>query len=162
MSTSTPQQAQLTESPTAYTTSFQLSSNTYFSEPEECKPKDFNFPFRYRSGPSRSSTISQNTAVDSVSPVDDGSDSFWGEEKHVWISASSSPNNAARRRRTLVLCFDGTGDQFDGDVRDTTCLCASQYPNVLRPQNSNVVQFLAMLKKDNNNEQLVYYQVLLS
>ena len=27
------------------------------------------------------------------------------------------------------------------------------------PQNSNVVQFLAMLKKDNNNEQLVYYQV---
>ena len=26
-------------------------------------------------------------------------------------------------------------------------------------QNSNVVQFLAMLKKDNPTEQLVYYQV---
>lgn len=162
MSTGTPQQAQFTESPSAYTTSFQLSPNTYFSEPEECKPKDLSFPFRYRSGPSRSSTISQNTAVDSVSPVDDGPDSFWGEEKHVWISASSSQNNTTRRRRTLVLCFDGTGDQFDGDVRDFTCLDTLQYPNFLLTQNSNVVQFLAMLKKDNNNEQLVYYQVLLS
>ncbi|KAI0268250.1 hypothetical protein BC834DRAFT_683471 [Gloeopeniophorella convolvens] len=41
--------------------------------------------------------------------------------------------------RTLVLCFDGTGDQFDAD-------------------NSNIVQFFSMLKKDNKNEQLVYYQ----
>jgi len=39
----------------------------------------------------------------------------------------------------LVLCFDGTGDSFDQD-------------------NSNVVQFLAMLKKDDPNKQLVYYQ----
>ncbi|KAF9786823.1 hypothetical protein BJ322DRAFT_1052259 [Thelephora terrestris] len=43
------------------------------------------------------------------------------------------------RKRTLVLCFDGTGDSFDQD-------------------NSNVVQFLAMLKKDDPTEQLVYYQ----
>ncbi|KAL5518743.1 hypothetical protein ACEPAH_426 [Sanghuangporus vaninii] len=43
------------------------------------------------------------------------------------------------RSRTLVLCFDGTGDQFDDD-------------------NSNVVQFLSCLKKDNQAEQLVYYQ----
>ena len=32
------------------------------------------------------------------------------------------------------------------------------YPRCL--QNSNVVQFLAMLKKDNFEEQLVYYQVI--
>lgn len=41
--------------------------------------------------------------------------------------------------RTLVLCFDGTGDQFDAD-------------------NSNIVEFFTMLKKDNYDEQMVYYQ----
>ncbi|KAI0253206.1 hypothetical protein BJV78DRAFT_1123495 [Lactifluus subvellereus] len=41
--------------------------------------------------------------------------------------------------RTLVLCFDGTGDQFDED-------------------NSNIVQFFSMLKKDDKSQQLVYYQ----
>ncbi|KAG5638505.1 hypothetical protein H0H81_012310 [Sphagnurus paluster] len=42
--------------------------------------------------------------------------------------------------RTLVLCFDGTGDQFDED-------------------NSNIVNFFSMLKKDDPKKQLVYYQV---
>ncbi|KAL4070334.1 hypothetical protein J3A83DRAFT_4358565 [Scleroderma citrinum] len=41
--------------------------------------------------------------------------------------------------RTLVLCFDGTGDQFDAD-------------------NSNIVQFFSMLKKDDPSQQMVYYQ----
>jgi len=41
--------------------------------------------------------------------------------------------------RTLILAFDGTGDQFDAD-------------------NSNVVQFVYMLKKDDRREQMVYYQ----
>ncbi|KAF7307637.1 Zn(2)-C6 fungal-type domain-containing protein [Mycena indigotica] len=41
--------------------------------------------------------------------------------------------------RTLVLCFDGTGDQFDDD-------------------NSNVVNFFSLLKKDDPSKQLVYYQ----
>ncbi|GJE97838.1 DUF2235 domain-containing protein [Phanerochaete sordida] len=41
--------------------------------------------------------------------------------------------------RTLVLCFDGTGDQFDAD-------------------NSNVVQLFSMLKKDDRRQQMVYYQ----
>ena len=45
--------------------------------------------------------------------------------------------------RTLVLCFDGTGDQFDAD-------------------NSNVVQFMSLLKKDDRAKQLVYYQVRFS
>jgi hypothetical protein len=42
--------------------------------------------------------------------------------------------------RTLVLCFDGTGDQFDAD-------------------NSNIVQLVSLLKKDDSKNQLVYYQV---
>ncbi|KAF8829500.1 hypothetical protein HHX47_DHR3000528 [Lentinula edodes] len=41
--------------------------------------------------------------------------------------------------RTLVLCFDGTGDQFDED-------------------NSNVVNLFSLLKKDDPSQQLVYYQ----
>ncbi|KIL57003.1 hypothetical protein M378DRAFT_88465, partial [Amanita muscaria Koide BX008] len=41
--------------------------------------------------------------------------------------------------RTLVLCFDGTGDQFDND-------------------NSNIVQLVSMLKKDDKTKQMVYYQ----
>ncbi|KAI0673864.1 hypothetical protein C8Q78DRAFT_656594 [Trametes maxima] len=41
--------------------------------------------------------------------------------------------------RTLVLCFDGTGDQFSTD-------------------NSNVIKFFSLLKKDDRNEQMVYYQ----
>ncbi|KAF9786707.1 hypothetical protein BJ322DRAFT_667687 [Thelephora terrestris] len=41
--------------------------------------------------------------------------------------------------RTLVLCFDGTGDKFDSD-------------------NSNVVEFISLLKKDKKHEQMVYYQ----
>ncbi|KAI0778879.1 hypothetical protein BD413DRAFT_609432 [Trametes elegans] len=41
--------------------------------------------------------------------------------------------------RTLVLCFDGTGDEFDSD-------------------NSNVIKFFSLLKKDDRREQMVYYQ----
>ncbi|KAF8516231.1 hypothetical protein JB92DRAFT_3114279 [Gautieria morchelliformis] len=41
--------------------------------------------------------------------------------------------------RTLVLCFDGTGDSFDAD-------------------NSNVVLFFSMLKKHDRTQQMVYYQ----
>jgi hypothetical protein len=43
-------------------------------------------------------------------------------------------------RRTLVLCFDGTGDEFDQD-------------------NSNVILFFSLLKKGDHNRQLCYYQV---
>ncbi|KAJ7028390.1 hypothetical protein C8F04DRAFT_1119191 [Mycena alexandri] len=41
--------------------------------------------------------------------------------------------------RTLVLCFDGTGDQFDAD-------------------NSNIVQLFSMLPKADRSRQMVYYQ----
>lgn len=44
--------------------------------------------------------------------------------------------------RTLIVCFDGTGDQFDAD-------------------NSNVVQLVSLFKRDDRTKQLVYYQVRL-
>jgi len=42
-------------------------------------------------------------------------------------------------KRTLVLMFDGTGDQFDGD-------------------NSNIVQLCSLLKKEDRSKQMIYYQ----
>ncbi|KAJ7580383.1 hypothetical protein C8J56DRAFT_1103394 [Mycena floridula] len=41
--------------------------------------------------------------------------------------------------RTLILCFDGTGNQFDN-------------------KNSNIIRFFSALKKEDNREQMVYYQ----
>ncbi|KAF8349608.1 hypothetical protein F5887DRAFT_878546 [Amanita rubescens] len=49
------------------------------------------------------------------------------------------PDAAPFTGKTLVLCFDGTGDQFDSD-------------------NSNIVQLVSMLKKDDKTKQMVYYQ----
>ena len=64
--------------------------------------------------------------------------------------------------RTLVLCFDGTGDQFDADV--CVHIFYSWWPFHRTSlfsvsQNSNIVQFFSMLKKDDKSQQMVYYQV---
>ncbi|KAL4245308.1 hypothetical protein ABKN59_010399 [Abortiporus biennis] len=55
------------------------------------------------------------------------------------ISANMEVIPPTKEARTVVLCFDGTGDQFDAD-------------------NSNVEQFFSMLKKDDRKQQVVYYQ----
>ncbi|KAI0785595.1 hypothetical protein C8Q75DRAFT_794543 [Abortiporus biennis] len=49
------------------------------------------------------------------------------------------PPPTDKKPRTIVLCFDGTGDQFDSD-------------------NSNIVEFFSLLQKDDHTQQLVYYQ----
>lgn len=54
-----------------------------------------------------------------------------------WLPTYIPPDHP---RRTLVVCLDGTGDQFDAD-------------------NSNIVRFFSMLKKDDKEKQMVYYQV---
>jgi uncharacterized protein (DUF2235 family) len=54
------------------------------------------------------------------------------------ICAAEDSEHLHPKGRTLVVCLDGTGDQFDHD-------------------NSNVVHFVATLKKDDPN-QVVYYQ----
>ncbi|KLO09282.1 hypothetical protein SCHPADRAFT_907921 [Schizopora paradoxa] len=58
---------------------------------------------------------------------------------HTAYSGTVIPPPMPNRHRTLVLCFDGTGDQFDDD-------------------NSNIVQFFSMLKKGDKDQQLCYYQ----
>lgn len=39
-----------------------------------------------------------------------------------WIPYPNSPAEKNNRPRTLVLCFDGTGDQFDDDVSSVAVL----------------------------------------
>ena len=61
--------------------------------------------------------------------------------------------------RTLVLCFDGTGDQFKSDVGLPWYICLFFFSLSHYPQNSNIVQFFSMLAKDDPSQQMVYYQV---
>ncbi|KAF7293898.1 DUF2235 domain-containing protein [Mycena chlorophos] len=85
------------------------------------------------------STLSTNGAGNGVSGLPTTSSPTSG--------SSQLPDGPARQGvippshpfRTLVLCFDGTGDQFDAD-------------------NSNIVQFFSMLLKDDRSKQMVYYQ----
>jgi len=62
-----------------------------------------------------------------------------GEKPDSSSTPSIIPPRLEGDNRTLVLCFDGTGDQFDSD-------------------NSNVVQFVSLLAKKDRYKQMVYYQ----
>lgn len=55
------------------------------------------------------------------------------------IRACRDINHANQEGRTIVVCLDGTGDQFDND-------------------NSNVVHFVSCLKKHEPDKQATYYQ----
>ncbi|KAI9058264.1 hypothetical protein FKP32DRAFT_1688725 [Trametes sanguinea] len=55
-------------------------------------------------------------------------------------ASSSASSIDERKPRTLILCFDGTAEQYDGE-------------------NTNVVKFYSLLKKDDDeDQQLCYYQ----
>ena len=96
-------------------------------------------------------TILNGPAVSSPGPIDlthstssSSSSQPLQHRQQSRHSSSSSTGDADiippfHPARTLVLCFDGTGDQFDTD-------------------NSNVVKFFSLLKKDDRNEQMCYYQ----
>ncbi|TFK33616.1 hypothetical protein BDQ12DRAFT_766453 [Crucibulum laeve] len=94
---------------------------------------------------SRVSFAGSDTATLS-GPTPQGS-KFTSSDVHLATSPLSPaavplPNTyipATHENRTLVLCFDGTGDQFDSD-------------------NSNIVELFSMLKKDDPTKQMVYYQ----
>ncbi|KAA1469715.1 hypothetical protein DENSPDRAFT_638958 [Dentipellis sp. KUC8613] len=54
-------------------------------------------------------------------------------------AAAPKPPAMVRKPRTIVLCFDGTANEYD-------------------ETNTNVVKFFSLLKKDCNDDQLCYYQ----
>lgn len=74
----------------------------------------------------------------------------------VWIPDTRSPAEC-NRPRTLVLCFDASSDQLDVGVRETTSLSEIILTKNLM-QDSNIIQFLSFLMKDDKNSQVVYYQ----
>lgn len=68
------------------------------------------------------------------------------------------PPITPRRARTLVLCFDGTGDQFDDDVCILPSMAFVQVITSLILQNSNIVRLFQLLKKNDPTRQMCYYQ----
>jgi uncharacterized protein (DUF2235 family) len=55
------------------------------------------------------------------------------------VRALRNANDTSDHGRTIVICLDGTGDQFDHD-------------------NSNVVHFVSCLRKHTPSKQVTYYQ----
>ncbi|RYC61913.1 hypothetical protein CHU98_g4286 [Xylaria longipes] len=55
------------------------------------------------------------------------------------LRALRNADDANNHPRTLIICLDGTGDQFDND-------------------NSNIVHFISCLKKHSPEQQVTYYQ----
>jgi uncharacterized protein (DUF2235 family) len=52
----------------------------------------------------------------------------------------ATPSRVTRQPRTLVLCFDGTSNEYGKNV-------------------TNVIKLYSLLRKDRAEEQLCYYQV---
>ena len=106
---------------------------------------------------SQRTPYSPQTFTDAYPDIPNASGSPKGEKSSFKSDSLDDVLPPAHDYRTLVLCFDGTGDQFDADVCvDGLSLLRSSPSH----QNSNIVQFFSMLKKDDPSEQMVYYQVL--
>ncbi|KAG7088031.1 hypothetical protein E1B28_012067 [Marasmius oreades] len=109
--------------------SFQKTTATVGRLVGLCKPKKFFLP--YQAFTRGKISLSVGHAQDLV------------RQTVLFVMSDESSSHTARsplsRPRTLVLCFDGTSSEYDGD-------------------NTNVVKFFSLLKKDNCDEQLCYYQ----
>ena len=57
-------------------------------------------------------SCSQSSSASTVFDDEAAIDKVWRDDKRIWIHAGNSTTS----QRTLVLCFDGTGDEFDSDV----------------------------------------------
>lgn len=70
-----------------------------------------------------------------------------------------STDSTVPQPRVIVLCFDGTADQYDAAVSRPPNLSSSTHADVENRQNTNVVKFYALLDKCCPLDQIVYYQV---
>ncbi|KAI1744689.1 hypothetical protein F4680DRAFT_233438 [Xylaria scruposa] len=70
--------------------------------------------------------------------IDDQTDNKRGRLPRT-IRALKNAEDTKNHPRTLIICLDGTGDQFDND-------------------NSNIVHFISCLKKHSPEQQVTYYQ----
>lgn len=100
-----------------YAASLSQSPTTYVNSPgghsDTNSPASSNTLFNSAGGHFSRSSPSKESDVTYVER-----ERTWGQQDRTWITASNElPGQCpAKRRRTIVLCFDGTGDQFDGDV----------------------------------------------
>ncbi|KAJ7088156.1 hypothetical protein C8R44DRAFT_991193 [Mycena epipterygia] len=113
-----------------------ISANGHTLEPTLFSITDTNLERTESSG--RPSYRSDTTAVGSSLSANPGTPHFDGKDQREARAPRTFvlPTN---EHRCLILCFDGTGDQFDAD-------------------NSNIVQLVSALKKDDRTKQMVYYQ----
>jgi len=84
------------------------------------------------------SRTESSQSTDTTATLSNGSP-LASPQSSTFYSSASSTIPPSHPHRTLVLCFDGTGDQFDSD-------------------NSNIVEFFGLLKRDDPSKQKVYYQ----
>lgn len=68
------------------------------------------------------STLSSATLVGGGLPTLPGANQATSARQ--WVS--NPPTSDKARKRTLVLCFDGTGDQFDDDASPSINNCSEQ------------------------------------
>jgi len=74
---------------------------------------------------------------------------------------SDDVGDLAKKSRTIILCFDGTAGEYGNIVSSLSLLlCFLPLITYSLLQNTNVVKFFSLLKKDDFSEQLCYYQVL--
>lgn len=66
--------------------------------------------------------------------------------------------HSAQKPRMLVVCFDGTTNEYGPEVCSLSPAVLLDPLFINAPQNTNVVKFFAMLRKDSEDEQLCYYQ----
>jgi uncharacterized protein (DUF2235 family) len=66
---------------------------------------------------------------------------------------------ASMEQKTLVLCFDGTGNSYSDTVRPFVHP-SGPFPYIRGlPQNTNVVKLFGLLEKKSHTKQRVYYEV---
>jgi hypothetical protein len=115
--------------------------NQHLQEPTAFSLTDTVVDGRHALSPSTSSgnAIRSSTSTDSLKDEKLKPAHFASVDPRLTPSTIPPPDSN-RTYRTLVVCFDGTGDQFDAD-------------------NSNIVKLVSLLKKDDKTKQMVYYQV---
>ena len=84
----------------------------------------------------------------------DGDDGPAPTSHPLYLKPGDCRCNASGEGRNLVICIDGTANQF-GEMVSTLHLAFHIIPNM--HQNTNVIELYSMLDKGRKNKQLTWY-----